>query len=128
MIDHTSISVPDLDGVSEFYDAVMNVLGHARVSESKGHIGYGVRTTEEGGEGSYISIVQSSQTFVPDNRHWAFRAPSRAAVEAFHRTAISYGGKCDGPPGPRPHYHLGYFAAFVLDPAGNRLEAVCHVR
>lgn len=61
-------------------------------------------------------------------RHWCFRAPDRAEVAAFHAAALRHGGVDDGAPGPRPQYHDGYFAAFVLDPEGNRLEAVCHGR
>jgi catechol 2,3-dioxygenase-like lactoylglutathione lyase family enzyme len=61
-----------------------------------------------------------------DRRHWCFRAPDRAAVDAFHAAALAHGGRCDGPPGVRPHYHAHYYAAFVLDPDGNRIEAVCH--
>jgi catechol 2,3-dioxygenase-like lactoylglutathione lyase family enzyme len=58
--------------------------------------------------------------------HVAFLAPSRAAVDAFYRAAIAAGGKDNGPPGLRPHYHANYYAAFVFDPDGNNIEAVCH--
>jgi catechol 2,3-dioxygenase-like lactoylglutathione lyase family enzyme len=58
--------------------------------------------------------------------HIAFTAPSRAAVDAFYRAAIAAGGKDNGPPGLRPHYHASYYGAFVLDPDGNNVEAVCH--
>ena len=61
---------------------------------------------------------------MPDNRHWCFRAPSRAAVRAFHQAALANGGTDDGPPGIRESYSPDYYAAFVRDPDGNRLEAV----
>lgn len=60
------------------------------------------------------------------NRHWALRARSRGAVVTFYEVALRSGGRDDGPPGPRPEYYPGYFAAFVLDPDGNRIEATCH--
>jgi catechol 2,3-dioxygenase-like lactoylglutathione lyase family enzyme len=61
-----------------------------------------------------------------DRRHWCFRAPSRAAVDAFHAEGLAHGGTDDGAPGLRPDYHETYYAAFLLDPDGNRIEAVCH--
>lgn len=62
----------------------------------------------------------------PEGQHVAFRAPSRAAVDAFHRAALAAGGRDNGAPGLRPRYHAAYYAAFVLDPDGHRIEAVCH--
>ena len=59
-------------------------------------------------------------------RHWCFKAPSRAAVDAFHAAGLAHGGRDEGAPGLREHYHSHYYAAFLLDPAGNRIEAVCH--
>lgn len=128
MIDHLSITVVDPSRAACFYDAVLGALGHARAAQSDLHVGYGPRTDSDRDEGPYISIVRSSGTVLPDNRHWAFRAPNRAAVDAFHLAALSQGGVCDGPPGLRLDYHPSYYAAFVRDPDGNRLEAVCHVR
>jgi catechol 2,3-dioxygenase-like lactoylglutathione lyase family enzyme len=64
----------------------------------------------------------------PDNRHWAFRARSRAEVNAFYEAALTHGGTDDGPPGLRPQYHPDYYGAFVRDPDGNRIEAVTHQR
>lgn len=63
---------------------------------------------------------------VPTPTHIAFRAPNRAAVDAFHAAALAAGGKDNGPPGLRPHHHPGYYGAFVLDPDGYNIEAVCH--
>ena len=90
----------------------MAALGVRCVARTDTRAGYGVRAT--------------TGTVVPDNRHWYFRAPSRAAVAAFHEAGIAAGGRDDGPPGLRPAYHPAYYAAFLLDPDGNRIEAVCH--
>jgi len=90
-------------------------------------LGYGTRNRPGDNGHSYLSVRQSSDpAVVADNRHWCFRAPNRAAVDAFHTAGLAAGGRCDGPPGLRPDYHPGYYAAFLLDPDGNRVEAVCH--
>jgi catechol 2,3-dioxygenase-like lactoylglutathione lyase family enzyme len=127
MIDHLSITTTDLERAQAFYDPVMAALGYPRVNRRAISIGYGVR--DRGPQApSYISVYLSTGRLVPDNRHWAFRAPSRAAVRAFHAAALAHGGSDDGPPGPRPQYHPDYYAAFVRDPDGNRIEAVTHQR
>ena len=125
MIDHLSITVTDLDRAVRFYDAVMAALGHPKVKRTEVSVGYGVRKRADTDEGPYISVVRSDRV-VPDRRHWAFTAPSRAAVDAFHAAALAQGGRDDGAPGLRLDYHAHYYGAFVLDPDGNRLEAVCH--
>jgi catechol 2,3-dioxygenase-like lactoylglutathione lyase family enzyme len=122
MIDHLSITTTDLDRAQSFYDAVLGALGYPRVNRRERAIGYGERPGADGAP-AYISIYLSTSV-VPDNRHWCFRAPSRAAVRAFHRLAIANGGTDDGPPGIREHYNPNYYAAFVRDPDGNRIEAV----
>ena len=120
MLDHLSITTGELDRAQRFYDATMSALGYPRVYRSERGIGYG----ERGAAGGYISVYLSANV-VPDKRHWAFRAPSRAAVRAFHAAALAQGGRDDGSPGLRPDYSPTYYAAFVLDPDGNRIEAVC---
>ena len=120
MLDHLSITVSDLDRAQTFYDAVLGALGYPRVNRRERSIGYG----ERHGPLCYISVYLSSGTPVADNRHWCFRAPSRAAVRAFHAAALANGGRDDGPPGIREIYSPEYYAAFVLDPDGNRIEAV----
>jgi catechol 2,3-dioxygenase-like lactoylglutathione lyase family enzyme len=120
MLDHLSITVSDLDRAQTFYDAVLDTLGYPRVVRRERSIGYG----ERGGPLCYISIYLSSGTLVPDNRHWCFRASSRSAVRAFHKAALAHGGRDDGPPGIREIYSPDYYGAFVLDPDGNRIEAV----
>jgi len=120
MLDHLSITTGDLDRAQRFYDAVLSTLGYPRVYRNERGIGYG----ERGAAGGYISVYLSANV-VADNRHWAFRAPSRAAVRAFYAAALAQGGRDDGPPGLRLEYNPTYYAAFVLDPDGNRIEAVC---
>jgi catechol 2,3-dioxygenase-like lactoylglutathione lyase family enzyme len=125
MIDHASITVTDLERAGRFYDAVMAALGHPRVKSSARAIGYGRRKrADEPGE-AYISIVKSDAV-AADRRHWAFVASDRAGVDRFHRAALEAGGTDDGAPGLRPQYHPHYYGAFVRDPDGNRIEAVCH--
>ena len=123
MFDHLSITTTDLDRAQAFYDAVLAPLGVPRVNRRERAIGYGERHGVDGAP-CYISIYLSRGDLVPDNRHWCFRAPSRAAVRAFHAAALAHGGTDDGPPGIRERYSPDYYAAFIRDPDGNRLEAV----
>jgi len=122
MFDHLSITASDLDRAQKFYDAVLASLDVPRVNRRDRAIGYGERHRVDGAP-CYISIYLSDNV-VPDNRHWCFRAPSRDAVRAFHAAALANGGSDDGPPGIREIYGPDYYAAFVRDPDGNRLEAV----
>ncbi len=125
MIDHVSLIVSDLERAEKFYDAIMRALGHPKVVRDENRIGYGLRADAEHPERCYISIRGGLPKRSESRRHWAFRAPSRAAVIAFHRDGLLNGGEDDGSPGLRD-YHAHYFAAFLIDPDGNRLEAVCH--
>jgi catechol 2,3-dioxygenase-like lactoylglutathione lyase family enzyme len=125
MIDHVSITVSDLGRAARFYDAAMAALGHPCVYRKDFGIGYGARNRAGDDAHSYISIFHGDNV-VADRRHYAFRARTRAAVDAFHAAALAAGGRDDGQPGQRPEYHATYYAAFVLDPDGNRIEAVCH--
>jgi catechol 2,3-dioxygenase-like lactoylglutathione lyase family enzyme len=125
VIDHLSITVSDLERAGRFYDAVMEALGYPRVSASEAKIGYGVRKRSAADRQAYISVICSEQV-VADRRHWAFVAPDRPAVARFHEAGLAAGGRDDGAPGLRPAYHAHYYAAFLLDPDGNRIEAVCH--
>jgi catechol 2,3-dioxygenase-like lactoylglutathione lyase family enzyme len=127
MIDHVSITVTDLARAGRFYDAIMGALGHSRVGASDRWIGYGQRNGADDFSHSYISIFATASV-AADRRHWAFKASSRARVDAFHAAALAAGGTDDGPPGLRPDYHANYYGAFVRDPDGNRIEAVCHAR
>lgn len=126
MLDHVSITVHDFPAATAFYDAVFEALGHPCVRREEGALGYGVRNSAADDGHSYISILPSAVPISPDRRHWCFRAASRAAVDAFYAAGLAAGGRDDGEPGLRPDYHAHYYAAFLLDPDGNRVEAVCH--
>ncbi len=123
MFDHLSITTTDLDRAQRFYDAVLGTLGIPRVNRRERSVGYGERPGTDGSPG-YLSVYLTTGNLVADNRHWCFRAPSRAAVRAFHEAALANDGSDDGPPGIRDIYSSDYYAAFVRDPDGNRIEAV----
>lgn len=125
MIDHVSLIVGDLNHAEKFYDAIMRALGYPKVVRDENRIGYGLRSSAEHPERCYISIRGGLPKRSESRRHWAFRAPSRDAVNVFHREGLAAGGMDDGAPGLRD-YHAHYYAAFLIDPDGNRLEAVCH--
>ena len=126
MLDHVSITVSDLARAARFYDAVMAALRVPCVWRETDAIGYGARNTAEGDSHTYLTIRATGAVIPIDRRHWCFRAPDRAAVDAFHAAGIAHGGADDGAPGLRRHYHPHYYAAFLSDPDGNRVEAVCH--
>lgn len=121
MIDHLSIGVSDLVKSAAYYDAVLAALGFKRQLEVEGAIGYGEKAPT-----FWIGVSPGGGPAAPRGFHIAFRAADRAAVEAFHLAAIDGGGDDAGKPGLRPHYHPNYYAAFVLDPDGHKIEAVCH--
>ena len=124
MLDHASLGVADLDVAVAFYDAVFGALGYARVWLTEDAAGYG----SPGGEDRLALKVRAGQASLAagPGTHLAFTAPSQQAVSAFHAAALESGGTCNGPPGPRPAYGTGYYAAFVRDPDGHALEAVHH--
>ena len=126
LLDHVSIAVNDLDRARPFYDAVLAALDCAKVYDRPQALGYGQRCGPDDGDHTFLAVYQATDCSANDKRHWCFKAASRAAVDAFHRAALAHGGVCDGAPGLRPHYHAAYYAAFVKDPEGHRLEAVCH--
>lgn len=125
MIDHTGIDVSDPVRSRRFYEAALAPLGYEVLME--------VPTEHTGGVVVLGMGVRPKPDFwlhegTPQTPrvHIAFRADDRATVDAFHRAALAAGGTDNGPPGPRPHYHAGYYGAFVLDPDGHNIEAVCH--
>jgi catechol 2,3-dioxygenase-like lactoylglutathione lyase family enzyme len=126
MLDHVSITVSALGRAGPFYDAVMAALGHPCVRRDATMLGYGIRNRADDDCHGYISVRATGAAIVADRRHWCFRAPSREAVDAFHAAGLAHGGSDGGAPGLRPDYHEAYYAAFLLDPDGNRIEAVCH--
>ena len=128
MLDHVSITVRRIAPATEFYDAVFAVLGYPCVRREADVIGYGLRNGPDDDSHTYISVRATGKSIAADGRHWCFRAASRDAVDAFYVAGLATGGRGDGAPGLRPHYHDAYYAAFLLDPDGNRIEAVCHRR
>jgi catechol 2,3-dioxygenase-like lactoylglutathione lyase family enzyme len=127
MLHHLSLGAHHIEESARFYDAVLAPLGFVRVwsdlrpGEGEQAVGYGPE-----GSGDKLAIKQVSGP-VPSipGFHIAFSAPTRAAVAAFHAAALAAGGRDNGPPGLRPDYGPNYYAAFVIDPEGHRLEAVC---
>lgn len=126
MIDHVSITVPDMNAAAPFYDAVVAALGVPMVGRSPTWIGYGERCSAAHPDRSYLSVRHGPAPEAALGRHWCFKARDRAAVEAFWHVGVAAGGTDDGAPGLRPDYHPQYYAAFLRDPAGNRIEAVHH--
>ncbi|AOY95431.1 glyoxalase [Cupriavidus sp. USMAA2-4] len=126
LLDHVSISVPDIEVARPFYDAVMDALGARKVYDRPAAVGYGERCSADDTASTFLAVYQGSGEVGDSKRHWCFKAPSRAQVDAFFQAGLSAGGRSDGEPGLRPHYHRDYYAAFLIDPAGNRVEAVCH--
>jgi catechol 2,3-dioxygenase-like lactoylglutathione lyase family enzyme len=122
MIDHTGIGVSDVARSAVFYDAAFGALGWRRVAQMPDGIG-----SDGIGYGVSHPLFWIDR-FHPHGlkQHTAFAAKSRAEVDAFHAAALGAGGIDHGPPGLRaPPYPAGYYAAFVLDPDGNNMEAVC---
>ena len=126
LIDHVSISVPNIGKCSNFYDAIMQALNCEKVYGTDDKLGYGTRCTAGDDGHSYIAIYESSTTQPDSARHWCFKTESRKMVSEFYNLGIANGGTCNGAPGVREHYHPNYYGAFVLDPDGNNLEAVFH--
>jgi catechol 2,3-dioxygenase-like lactoylglutathione lyase family enzyme len=121
MFDHISIGVRDIARTRAFYDAALKPLGYTCLSESAGSLGYG-----SGGVAFWISAVD--KPVPPDERsglHFCFTAPTRKSVDAFHAAALGAGGRDNGRPGIRKDYGDNYYAAFVVDPDGYRIEAYC---
>ena len=105
LLDHVSITVSRLDAARPFYDAVMQALGAAKVYDRPDALGYGERCRAGSGQHSYLSVFADDAAAPAARRHWCFKAPSRAAVDAFHAGGMAHGGRDDGAPGLREHYH-----------------------
>ncbi|MDU0339454.1 VOC family protein [Bosea rubneri] len=121
MFDHISIGVRDLARSRRFYDATLSTLGYDCLSVDDSSLGYG-----KGAVGLWIGAVAAPVPADPgSNLHFCFTAPTRASVDAFHAAALAAGGSDNGAPGLREAYGPSYYAAFVVDPDGYRLEAYC---
>jgi catechol 2,3-dioxygenase-like lactoylglutathione lyase family enzyme len=121
MFDHVSIGVRDTVAAKRFYDAALMPLGYACLSDSPGSLGYG-----KGSVALWISAAE--RPVAADEKsglHFCLAAPSRESVQAFHEAALAQGGRDNGGPGIRADYGADYYAAFVIDPDGYRLEAYC---
>ncbi|HEX8795404.1 MAG TPA: VOC family protein [Polyangiaceae bacterium] len=124
MLDHISIGVSDLGRGAAFYDAVLETLGYVRVLTHPRAVGYGKAGDKDE---QFAILAAGSEARAPGTGcHIAFSACDRAAVDAFHAAALRAGASDEGAPGPRPLYGAGYYAAFVRDLDGYRIEAVCH--
>jgi catechol 2,3-dioxygenase-like lactoylglutathione lyase family enzyme len=120
MVDHITLAVHDAKQAIAFYAAALKPLGYEIVMEFGGMAGLGVR----GKPDLWIAGEDATRKCAP--MHVAFTAPDRKAVDAFYAAALAAGGKDNGKPGLRPDYHPTYYAAFVHDPDGHNIEAVCH--
>lgn len=121
MFDHVKFGVSDYAASKAFFLKALGPLGVAVVSE--GVPTYGIEISPKGGKVS-LCLYQTAEK--PAHLHLAFVAENRGQVDAFYRAALEAGGRDNGPPGLRPHYHPNYYAAFVIGPDGHNIEAVCH--
>ena len=121
MLHHASFAISDLARSAAFYDATLAALGYARVWAHGAEIGYGL----PGGGDKFALKARPGALAVPgEGFHLAFAAPSREAAAAFYRAALAHGGRDNGGSGLHPEYGENYYAAFVFDPDGYRVEAV----
>ena len=121
MFDHISFGVRDVANAKRFYDAALAPLGYRCISDSAESLGYGKKAVA-------LWIGAAERPVKPDdksNLHFCFTAPTRESVDKFHAAALKAGGKDNGKPGIRKDYAPNYYAAFVIDPDGYRLEAYC---
>jgi catechol 2,3-dioxygenase-like lactoylglutathione lyase family enzyme len=117
VIDHLNIGVSDVAASRAFYERALAPLGYVVLIDRPYGVGFG----KDGKPDFWVSDRPASAPL-----HVAFASPDRATVDAFHREALAAGGRDNGPPGLRPHYHPSYYGAFVLDPDGHNVEAVSH--
>jgi catechol 2,3-dioxygenase-like lactoylglutathione lyase family enzyme len=124
MLDHVGIPIADYARSKAFYEKALVPLGYALVMEVP-QTGNGERAAGFGANGK-PDLWIGSEGGLNHAVHIALLAKDRATVDAFYRAALAAGGKDNGAPGLRPHYHANYYGAFVLDPDGHNIEAVCH--
>ncbi len=135
MLDHMTFRVADMAISKAFYSAVLAPLGYALLYEQAIDgtliVGFGQRDGAANGDAKIDTWLVGAHSrhgkpATTSGCHLAWLAPSRLAVDAFHVAALATGGRDNGAPGLRPHYHADYYGAFVIDPDGNNVEAVCH--
>jgi catechol 2,3-dioxygenase-like lactoylglutathione lyase family enzyme len=131
MIDHTGVIVTDFEKSKTFYSTALGAIGlsllkefPAAVTGSTDIAGFGSPENSKHGLGPEFWIARGSPGSVLV--HVAFRVPNRNLVDAFHKAALAAGGRDNGAPGLRPHYHPNYYGGFVRDPDGHNIETVCH--
>jgi len=125
VIDHIGLAVADMKRARAFYLNALKPLGIVVIKEVSAEETGGEAHAHFGAGGKpFFSI--GTGTKPKGGAHVAFAARTRAEVDNFYKAALSAGGRDNGPPGPRPHYHATYYGAFVFDPDGNNIEAVCH--
>jgi catechol 2,3-dioxygenase-like lactoylglutathione lyase family enzyme len=125
MLDHVGFAVTDLEKARNFYQKALSPLGIMLI--------YDITAEQTDGE-AYLGFGEDQKPYFwvgtgdrfGGRLHVAFLAENRAVVDKFYKAALASGGKDNGAPGLRPHYHKNYYGAFVLDPDGNNIEAVCH--
>ena len=123
MFSHVTLGTNDWQRARPFWLAVMDVLGHPVMFEREGGIAFG----EPDGPKTFVGAPFDGTAARPGNGvHVAFLVDAHAKVDAFHAAALANGGSDEGLPGPRPQYHEHYYGAYVRDPDGNKLQAVCH--
>jgi catechol 2,3-dioxygenase-like lactoylglutathione lyase family enzyme len=122
MLDHLGFAVADLDRARQFYAQALAPLGYAVIVDSQ----FGGKRFVGMGAGGKPDFWLEEGAKTGPRLHIAFQAGTRATVDAFYRAALGAGGSDNGAPGLRPHYHPNYYGAFVIDPEGHNMEAVCH--
>lgn len=128
MIDHMGITVSDITKSCSFYAKTLSALGYVQLKNSPRSASFGVpkghgTSTDPAGD-----FWLSKGTPMEPRVHFAFSAATRADVDTFFRAALAAGGTSNGAPGLRPNFHPRYYAAFILDPDGYNIEAVCHMK
>jgi catechol 2,3-dioxygenase-like lactoylglutathione lyase family enzyme len=124
MIDHVSVAVRDLQASARFYEAVLGALGFAKLEERPATIAFGKSYSE-----FWINLRDAMRPLAAESgAHVCFRARSTEMIDAFHAAALAAGGTSDGAPGLRPQHGEGYYAAYIRDLDGNRIEAVTFVK
>ena len=118
MYDHIGLKVKDLDASVRFYSSALSALGHELCSRDAAGAGFGPK----GAPALWVSLTKGG---AGPGAHVAFRAPDRAAVDRFYEQGLAAGGRDNGGPGLRKDYGPSYYAAFLIDPDGNNVEAVC---
>ena len=129
MIDHTGIIVADIQRSRAFFEAALAPIGYRLLAEIPAAVTQGADVAGFGEPPKPDFWISGATAARPVNHpplHVAFRVKTRAEVDAFYHAALAAGGRDNGAPGPRLHYHPNYYGAFVLDPDGHNIEAVCH--